>query len=201
MKDLLITTLRDKNTTQGEYRSATEKLAFLLAVEVGQLLPKDTFPVPSPMGPAEGYKLKHNVVLVPVLRSGLALLYPFMRYYPNAKVGFVGMKRDEKTAEAHNYYINLPHIDPEDTVIVLEPMLATGGSGAATIEILKNVGVKEDKILTVHVIAAPEGIQLVRSKHPNVRIHIAQVDETLNEKKFIVPGLGDFGDRYFGTES
>lgn len=200
MKDLLITTLRDKNTTQGEYRSATEKLAFLLAVEVGQMLPKETFSVQSPMGPANGYKLKHNVVLVPVLRSGLALLYPFMRYFPNAKVGFVGMKRDEVTAEAHNYYINLPHIEPEDTVIILEPMLATGGSGAATIDILKKAGVKEEKILAVHVIAAPEGIQLVRSKHPNVRIHIAQVDESLNSKKFIVPGLGDFGDRYFGTE-
>lgn len=200
MKDLLITTLRDKNTTQGEYRSATEKLAFLLAIEAGHMLAKETFSVTSPMGPTNGYKLKHNVVLVPVLRSGLALLYPFMRYFPNAKVGFVGMKRDEITAEAHNYYINLPHIEPEDTVIVLEPMLATGGSAAGTIEILKKSGVKEEKILGIHVIAAPEGIQFVRSQHPNVRIHAAQVDECLNTKKFIVPGLGDFGDRYFGTE-
>lgn len=199
MKEILITILRDKNTTQASYRDATEKLASLLALEAAAALPHEKISVETPIAPVAGVRLSHDVVLVPVLRSGLALLYPFLRYFPKSRVGFIGMKRDEKTAIAHNYYINLPSITAQDRVIILEPMIATGGSGIGTLNILKERGVPEEHILYVAVIAAPEGIAKIRARYPKVHFIIAQTDQALNAEHWIVPGLGDFGDRYFGT--
>ncbi len=199
MKDVLITTLRDKMSSRAAYRDATDKLASLLALEAADWLPQKSVRVETPVGETEGVQLSGKIILVPILRSGLALLYPFLRYFPEASVGFVGMRRDEKTFEAHNYYKNIPQIGREDHVVILEPMIATGGSGMATLDILQEMGASPEKILYVSVIAAPEGLMLIRSKYPAVKMIVAQTDKTLNAAKFIVPGLGDFGDRYFGT--
>lgn len=199
MKQTLVTILRDYRTGQTDFRIATEKLASLLAVEASAYLDKEENTIQTPVGSAAGYRFKNQVVLVPILRSGLALLYPFMHFYPDVKVGFIGMRRDEVTAEPQNYYHNLPSIAPKDDVIVLEPMLATGGSLSVSIRILLEHGVPEEKIIIANVIAAPEGIRVITENFPKLRLIIAQTDDRLNERKFIVPGLGDFGDRYFGT--
>lgn len=199
MKQLLLSILRDKHTTPLAYRDATEKLAFCLAMETSELLEKVGMEVVTPLAACTGVHLKNEVVLVPVLRSGIALLSPFMRYFPTSKVGFIGIRRDEKTAEPHQYYQNIPQIDSSDDVVILDPMIATGGSGMAAINVLKAAGVKENKMIFVGVIAAPEGVAEIKKEAPQVRYIIAHLDEKLNQQKFILPGLGDFGDRYFRT--
>lgn len=199
MKDILISILRDKATTRTAYRDATEKLSALLALEAAAWLPQEKFDLQTPVAPAVGVRLKGQVILVPVLRSGLALLYPFLNYFPEARVGFVGMKRDEETFEPHNYYLNLPPIVKQDRVVVLEPMIATGGSGMLTLSLLIDQGVDPKHILFIAVIASPEGLEKIRTAHPQVKVIAAQIDTSLSSDKWIVPGLGDFGDRYFGT--
>lgn len=199
MKDILISILRDKTTTRTAYRNATEKLSALLALEAAAWLPQEKFDLETPVAPAVGVRFKGQVVLVPVLRSGLALLYPFLNYFPEASVGFVGMKRDEATFEPHNYYLNFPSIEKEDRVLVLEPMIATGGSGMLTLSLLRDRGVDPKKILFVAVIASLEGLEKIHTAHPGVKVIAAQIDKSLSPDKWIVPGLGDFGDRYFGT--
>ena len=199
MKEILMTILRDKETSRDAYRAATERLAALLALEAADALPQEKITVETPIAAAQGRRFSHDVVLVPVLRSGLALLYPFLSFFPKARVGFIGMQRDEATAVAHCYYSNLPPIAPDDRVIVLEPMIATGGSGVATLSLIREAGVPQENILFVALIAAPQGLERIRSHHPLVRLIVAQMDQTLNSQHFIVPGLGDFGDRYFGT--
>lgn len=200
MKQLLLSVLRDKHTTPLAYRDATEKLGFCLAMETSELLEKVGMDVETPLAACTGIHLKNEVVLVPVLRSGIALLAPFMRYFPTSKVGFVGIRRNEQTAEPHEYYRNLPIIAPDDDVIVLDPMIATGGSGLMALKILKDAGVKDEKMIFVGVIAAPEGLNEIKQHNPKVRLVVAHIDDKLNAKKFILPGLGDFGDRFFRTE-
>lgn len=199
MKQLLLSIIRDKHTTPLAYRDATEKLGFCLAMETSELLEKVGMDVETPLAACTGVHLKNEVVLVPVLRSGIALLGPFMRYFPTSKVGFIGMRRDEHTAQPHMYYKNIPTVDPTDDVVILDPMIATGGSGMAAINALKEAGVKENKMIFVGVIAAPEGMAEIRKEAPQVRYIIAHMDDKLNTQKFILPGLGDFGDRYFRT--
>jgi uracil phosphoribosyltransferase len=143
-------------------------------------------------------KLKDEVVVVPVLRSGIAMLFGAMHLLPKSKVGFVGLERDEETAEAKEYYWKLPTLTKESVVIVTDPMLATGGS---ILHVLDRVSQETTKaIKVVCVVAAPEGIKAIHNKYPSVEIFTAAVDEGLNDIKFIVPGLGDYGDRYFGTD-
>lgn len=199
MKDILVSILRDKTTSRTAYRDATEKLSDLLALEAAAWLPQEKFGLQTPVAAADGVRFKDQVVLVPVLRSGLALLYPFLNYFPEARVGFIGMRRDEVTFEPHNYYVNLPVIAKDDRVLVLEPMIATGGSGVLTLSLLIEKGVDPERILFIGVIAAPEGLEKIRLAHPGVKIVTAQIDKSLSQDKFILPGLGDFGDRYFGT--
>lgn len=199
MKQILLSILRDKNTSRAQFRDATAKLAALLAEEASQYLTKEKFVVETPLGPAQGTRFQNSIVLVPILRAGLALLYPFMHFFPDARVGFVGMRRDEVTAEPHQYYQNIPTILPEDQIIVLEPMIATGGSGTACLERLCRAGAKQEQILFVGIVAAPEGLNVIHYDFPRVRCFVASIDEGLNSRKFILPGLGDFGDRYFGT--
>ena len=138
--------------------------------------------------------------MLPVIRSGLSLLPTFLKYYQNAKVGFVGLARDEETAQAHWYYKKLPALSGKEYIIILEPMLATGGTALLVLEELKNSGADMNKIIFVSVVCAPEGIEKINAEFPSVKIITVGVDSHLNDKKFIVPGLGDFGDRYFGTE-
>jgi len=200
MKNLLMTILRDKNTSMHEFRTTANKLALILAQESANYLETKNETIITPLEiETTGSKITEDIILIPILRSGLALLPAFIEYYPHAKIGCVGLKRDEETAVAHLYYKNLPKINEHDHVIVLDPMLATGGSTAATLKILTDLGIKEEQMLFVGVICATEGLQKINSEFPKVKTFIAAHDATLNDKKFIVPGLGDFGDRFFGT--
>lgn len=199
MKDILLTILRNKETTQGEFRLATDRLAAILASEAGALLQKKHVPCSTPVGEAEGFGLKNSLILLPILRSGLALLPPFMFYFDQAKIGFLGMRRDETTARPYQYYQQLPDIKSDDDVMILDPMIATGGTCTAAIEVLRKAGVRDEKILTVSIVASQEGREFVKHFAPQVRSVVAATDPLLNPKKYIIPGLGDFGDRYFGT--
>ena len=153
--------------------------------------------IETPIGKARGVKLNDEVVFIPVLRAGVAMLFEAIKLLPNAKVGFVGLERDENTAVASQYYWKLPPITQDSTIIVIDPMLATGGS---LVHLLRQILPKKPKqIIIVSVIAAPEGVALIEKEFPNVKIYTAALDKGLDDKKFIVPGLGDYGDRYFGT--
>ncbi|MFA5075317.1 MAG: uracil phosphoribosyltransferase [Candidatus Babeliales bacterium] len=199
MKEILISILRNKNTDMESFRKASSKLAYILANEACQYLEKETEDIETPIKTALGVTLKNDIILVPILRSALALLPAFLEFYPKAKVGFVGLKRDEQTAIAHLYYKNFPKVKESDDVILLDPMIATGGSGCDAIKLLKEDGIKEEKIIFVAVISAKKGIERIKKEFSKVRIICAQNDLELNKDSYIIPGLGDFGDRYFGT--
>lgn len=199
MRNTLITILRDKNTNSALFRKTAEKFTHLLAQEAAASIKVKKIQVQTPFVATAGEKFEQDVVLVPILRSGLGFLPVFMSYFENAKVGFIGLKRDEKTAIAYEYYRNLPTIKKNDLVVVLDPMLATGGSAVDALKILKKEGIKPKNILFVSLIAAPEGLNKVKKEFPDVKIIIGVVDKGLNKQKYILPGIGDFGDRYFGT--
>ncbi|MCK4517408.1 uracil phosphoribosyltransferase [Candidatus Babeliales bacterium] len=199
MKKELITILRNKKTTTDLFRQCSEQIGFILANEASSQLSPKSISVETPLTKTTGSTFSDNIVLVPILRSGIALLDPFLKFFPKANVGFVGLRRDEKTAIAQMYYYKVPPITPETEIIILDPMIATGGSGLEALRILKEAGASEDKIVFAAIIAAPEGIKKIQTAHLKIKIVVIQVDEKLNDQKFIVPGLGDFGDRYFGT--
>lgn len=201
MKKTLITLLRNRNTTIEQFRQATDQLGTVLAVESDALFPKATLFVDTPLAHTHGVCFKHEFVLVPILRSGLVLLPPFMRFHPGASVGFIGTRRDEKTAIPELYYTKLPPFNPHNPILLLDPMIATGGSAALAVKVLKAAGAVEKQITLIAFIASPEGIARFQKECPEVGLVVAQVDEGLDEKKRIIPGLGDFGDRYFGTNS
>lgn len=199
MKETLLTVLRDRNTSLKEYRRAADQLSTILAVEASAAIPKKKVPVDTPIAAAQGESFAKEIVLVPILRSGLVLLYPFMHFYPSAKVGFIGTLRDEETAIAHLYYSKLPKIGNDAAVLLLDPMIATGGSACLAVKLLQEAGVAEEQITLVSFIGAPEGISHFRKECPKAGLIAGHIDEKLNPQKFIYPGLGDFGDRYFGT--
>lgn len=199
MKDILLTVLRDKSSTMTAFRSATEKLGAILASEASVILERVHTDIETPLATYPGSRFKHAITLIPILRSGLALLPSFLKYFEEAKVGFIGMRRDEETSIAHCYYENLPQISFDENIMILEPMLATGGSASSAIEILVSKGYKQEKMILVSIIGATEGVRKVQTQFPNVHLVLAQYDTQLTPHKFILPGLGDFGDRYFGT--
>jgi uracil phosphoribosyltransferase len=201
MKQTILTLLRDKTTGTAAFRQAADRIAHLLAAEASSMLATAPHDIETPLAKMRGYQLKDEIVLVPILRAGLALLNPFMHLFPDCKVGFVGVKRDEETARPHQYYQNLPKYTDKQFYIILDPMIATGGSGSATVEILKKHGVPEEKLIYVGVVGAPEGMNALKKTAPAMRVICGEIDPELNSKKYIVPGLGDFGDRYFGTEA
>jgi uracil phosphoribosyltransferase len=192
-----LTLLRDATTDHRAFRDLVYELALLLCYEATQDLTLEETPVQTPMGEAKGYKARETIGLVPILRAGLGLVDGVMELLPNVQVWHIGLYRDEKTLRPVQYYNKLPVAPTVQVCLVLDPMLATGGSAVATIDILKNWGVERIKYLGL--LAAPEGIAHLSSSHPDVPIHVATVDEKLNEIGFIVPGLGDAGDRQFGT--
>jgi uracil phosphoribosyltransferase len=192
-----IVALRDIETNTDSFRRHARLLTTVLAFHVLENLPTREVSVQSPLEMTSGRVVDRNVIFVPVLRAGLAMLDAMSDFVPGSKVGFVGLERDEETAIAHNYYQKLPSQLAEAETIILDPMLATGGSALATVELLKANRARSIRIACV--VAAPEGIALLRQRHPDVFIYTTVVDRELNERKFIVPGLGDFGDRYFGT--
>jgi uracil phosphoribosyltransferase len=192
-----LTVLRDVNTDHRSFRELVRELALLLCYEATQDLELSQRTVTTPMGEANGYKTEDTIGLVPVLRAGLGLVEGVMELLPNVQVWHIGLYRDEKTLRPVEYYNKLPTAPTVKVCLVLDPMLATGGSAVATVNILKNWGVSRIKYLGL--IAAPEGVERLSTAHPDVPIHVASIDERLNEIGFIVPGLGDAGDRQFGT--
>ena len=189
--------LRDKSTTPEHFRRAATRISALLAAEAMSDLPTRDITVDTPLGPAPGRQVAPDVVVVPVLRAGLGMLDAVLELVPRARVGHIGLQRDESTAVASQYYAKLPHGLDRSYVLMIDPMLATGGSASAAITLLRTAGDKHIRI--VCIVAAPEGVAVVQKHHPDVAIYTPVVDSHLNAQKYIVPGLGDFGDRLYGT--
>lgn len=190
--------LRHKATRPAAFRAAAHRISTVVATEALRDLPSDTGEVMTPLGPAPARRLTTDLVVAPVLRAGLGMLEAVLALVPGARVGHIGLRRDEETAEASRYYARLPEPLAGCSVIVLDPMLATGGSAAAALGLIKSAGASD--IRMVCLVAAPEGVAALERAHPDVPIYTPAVDSHLNERKFIVPGLGDFGDRLYGTE-
>lgn len=192
-----LTTLRDKNTNSSEFRQSIHRLATLLAfVATRDLLTSDRA-IETPIQKTIGKSLLNRIGIVPILRAGVGMVDPMLDLIPSAEVWHLGLYRDETTATPVRYYDKLPPGDPVDVAFVLDPMLATGGSAIVAGEVLKEWGVKRIKMLSI--ISAPEGIQRLQEALPEIEIHTCAIDRCLNEHKFIVPGLGDAGDRIFNT--
>lgn len=196
-----LTFIRDKNTGSKEFRELVTEVSMLMAYEVTREMELEEIEIETPM-----MKMKSEVIagkkvgLIPILRAGLGMVDGMLRIIPSAKVGHVGLYRDPVTLQPVEYYCKLPQDICDRDLIVLDPMLATGGSAIAAIQFLKNKGATPANIKFVCLIAAPEGVQAVKEEHPDVDIYVASLDERLNEDAYIVPGLGDAGDRLFGTK-
>jgi len=194
-----LTFLRDKNTGSKEFRALVEELATLLAYEATRDLPLEEATVETPIATARTKVLAGKKVgIVPVLRAGLGMVDGMLNLIPAAKVGHIGLYRDPETLMPVDYYCKLPMDASERVMIIVDPMLATGGSSVEAINVLKREGCKSIKL--VNLIAAPEGIEVVQKAHPDVDIFVAAVDDHLNDHGYIIPGLGDAGDRLFGTK-
>lgn len=192
-----ISMLRDEKTTVKEFRELVNEIALLMGYEATRDLDMVERPVKTPITETIGKYISKQVALVPVLRAGLGMVDALMSLIPAAKVGHIGLYRDHETHEPVEYYCKLPPDISERQTIVLDPMLATGGSAAAAIDFIKQRGGKKIKLMCV--IAAPEGVETLSKAHPDVEIYCGVIDEKLNENCYIVPGLGDAGDRLFGT--
>lgn len=194
-----ISILRSKTTSTKEFRELISEIATILCLEALKDAPLKEIEVETPITKTKGHIIDENAyAFVPILRAGLGMVDGVLTLMPNAKIGHIGLYRNEETLEPVEYYCKLPKHIEDKTVIVLDPMLATGGSGSAAITMLKKRGVKKIKFLCV--IAAPVGIKKIQEDHPDVTIYVARLDEKLNDVGYIVPGLGDAGDRIFGTK-
>lgn len=192
-----LTRLREKNTEPKKFRELVREIAGLMAYEATSDLATAPLSVETPLAPVKGLQLAEKIGLVPILRAGLGMVEGIWELMPQAEVWHIGLYRDEQTLKPVEYYNKLP-IEPTVSVcLILDPMLATGGSAIATVDVLKRWGVK--KIKFVGIIGAPEGIAALQKAHPDVPIYLAAIDDHLNERGYIVPGLGDAGDRQFGT--
>jgi uracil phosphoribosyltransferase len=192
-----VTLMRDFRTEPKKFRELIREVAILLAYEATADLALIETNVTTPLATTKGYELKEVIGLVPILRAGLGMVEGFWEMMPSAEVWHIGLYRDHKTLEPIQYYNRLPVAPTVDVCLILDPMLATGGSACATAQILKDWGAK--RIKYVGIIAAPEGIKRLQETHPDVDIYLAAIDDHLNENAYIVPGLGDAGDRQFGT--
>lgn len=195
--DIYLTELRDKTTNTAAFRRAMANIGNILAYHALSELPLRKTEIETPIMKTEGFTPSCDVVVIPILRAGLSLVDGIINFIPEAKVGHIGVYRDEETHEPVNYYHNLPNGIEDSYTLVVDPMLATGGSGSHAVKFLKESGAKN--IRFVALIAAPEGIERLQKDHPDVPIIVASVDEKLNDQAYIIPGLGDAGDRYFGT--
>jgi uracil phosphoribosyltransferase len=189
--------LRNQDTPTDTFRRMATRISVLLAAEALRDVPMKPATVRSPLAEAHGSRVAADVVVVPVLRSGLGMLDAVLELLPSARVGHIGLQRDEETAVASQYYAKFPAGLDRSFVLMIDPMLATGGSAVAALEVLQRAGARDVRI--VCIVAAPEGIAAVERRFPDVRIFTPVVDQGLDERKFIVPGLGDFGDRLYGT--
>jgi uracil phosphoribosyltransferase len=188
--------LRDRSTGPEEFRVLARKAITFLAYEATRDLPTRADSVLTPLGEASAIRVGAEVVAIPVLRAGLGLLGPVLELLPRVSVGYIGLERDEETAIARIYYEKLPPLRGK-VPLLLDPMLATGGSGSRALDLIKQAGGEGTRM--VCVVAAPEGVRAIEARHPEVDIYTAALDEGLDSRAFIVPGLGDFGDRLFGT--
>jgi uracil phosphoribosyltransferase len=193
-----LATLRDLSTPPELFRRMAVRISLLLAAEATRDVPSAELSVETPLGPAPARRITRDVVVVPVLRAGLGMLDAILELIPTARVGHIGLQRDELTAVASQYYSKLPADLSGSFVLMIDPMLATGGSAVAALDLLRAAGAHDVRMICI--VAAPEGIALVELHHPDVRIFTPVVDRGLNTHKFIVPGLGDFGDRLYGTQ-
>lgn len=192
-----ITILRDIATQPETFRAAVKRISNILAVEISKDVLLHTFDVETPLEKTTGYKLQQEIVLVPVLRAGLGMVSGFLEIIPDAKVGHIGLQRDETTLKPIEYYYKTPKNIDSAKVILVDPMLATGGSAAEALSYLKKRGA--GNLIFACLVAAPEGIEKLLSEHPDIKIYGAALDRELNNKGYILPGLGDAGDRTFGT--
>ncbi|MDI6401563.1 uracil phosphoribosyltransferase [Balneolaceae bacterium ANBcel3] len=192
-----LTILRNKNTVPEQFRSALNRIAIILAYSSLKTLPLKEVLVHTPIQKTKGFELDSEIVVVSILRAGLGLVDAVLGFIPEAKIGHLGMYRDEETHQPVDYYSKIPKNIENDFVLLVDPMLATGGSAADSISFLKKKGAQNIRFMCL--ISAPEGIKRVQDEHPDVPIITAAIDERLNEDAYIVPGLGDAGDRIFGT--
>ena len=193
----LLLALRDETTPPALFRSLTKRLTTVLMIESTRDLPTGERTVTTPLEETAGRSLSDPIVAVPILRAGLGMLDPVVELFPQVRVGYLGLERDEATFQPSEYYAKLPRLDDART-FVLDPMLATGGSAAAALDAVKKAGAAWVRM--VSVVSAPEGVELLAEAHPDVDVFTAAVDRELNDSAYILPGLGDFGDRLFGTE-
>ena len=192
-----ITKMRAEHTSSRDFRECLDEIAMLMTYEVARNLPLQEVEVATPVAKTTGYKVAGDIFVVPILRAGLGLLTGVLKMIPDARVGFIGLYRDEETHEPHEYYCKLPDPIDQRLIVVLDPMLATGGSAIAAIDFIKAHGGKSIKFMSI--IAAPEGVERLAKSHPDVQIYCGNIDRQLNKDAYICPGLGDAGDRIFGT--
>ena len=192
-----LTRIRHKDTSSEEFRRRLAEAATLMVYEATRSLPTRRVRVTTPLAEAKGFELKREVILVPILRAGLGMLPPLLNLIPNARVGFIGLRRDEETLAAETYHKSLPEDLRAFEIILIDPMLATGGSTLAALDLLAQHRAKHVRL--VNLVASPEGIRAVRARHPELPMFTAAIDARLNERGYIVPGLGDAGERLFGV--
>jgi uracil phosphoribosyltransferase len=192
-----LTRLRDRQTEPDEFREASDKIITLLLYEATRDLPTHATTIDTPLEGFQGRLVTEKVVAVPILRAGLGLTGPVLDLLPQVTVGYIGLERDERTAIASRYYVKLPPDIAGKVVMVLDPMLATGGTAIKAVELLREH--RPASVRLVCVVAAPEGVRALQDAHPEVEIYCAALDRELNAQKYILPGLGDYGDRLFGT--
>lgn len=193
----IITHLRDKTTKPATFRTLAYQISLLLAIEATSEIETEERQIETPLEPVTGRVLTHQpIVVVPILRAGLGMLQPFTDLFPDVSVGYIGLERDHETAKPRSYYCKLPPLAGRH-VFAVDPMLATGGSAARALTVLKENGAIDPAL--VCIVSSPEGVAEVERQHPGTVIHTAAQDRALNAKKYIVPGLGDFGDRLYGT--
>ena len=193
-----VTLMRKKETGSKDFRNLLEEITMLMGYEITRARPLEDVDIETPVAKMIGKQISGKKLgIVPVLRAGLGMVQGMLNLIPTAKVGHIGLYRDPQTLEPVEYYCKLPDVEDRDFIIV-DPMLATGGSASAAITLLKEKGIKNIKLMCL--VAAPQGVQKVNADHPDVRIYVAALDDKLNDKGYIVPGLGDAGDRIFGTK-
>lgn len=190
--------IRDKNTKTKEFRQTVSEIGSLIAYEVTKDLALKEVTIETPICKTKCETLAKDIVIIPIMRAGMGMVDGFINVIPEARVGHIGLYRDEETLLPHTYYEKFPDNFTEATILLVDPMLATGGSVIAAVDILKKYGCKE--ITYVGLVGAPEGLEAITKTHPDVRVYLGTLDEKLNENGYIVPGLGDCGDRIFGTK-
>ena len=194
----ILTHLRDRTTKPALFRNLSYQLSLILALEATRDLETVEKQIETPLAPHTGRVLARSLVVVPILRAGLGMVQPFQDIFPDISVGYIGLERDHETAEARSYYCKLPPVADTRTIVV-DPMLATGGSAAKALSLVKDHGASD--VSLVCILGSPEGVETVSRAHPEVPIILGVLDESLNVNKYIIPGLGDFGDRLYGTHA